>query len=86
MKKKWTNIRDYYRKELQKNKNVPTGSAAKKSKTYIYSHLLYFLTPMFAKRDSEGNYPKEDSDCTQPQLQSANEEQNIETEDINCIE
>lgn len=86
MKKKWNNIRDYYRKEIQKTKNLPTGSAAKKPKTYVYSSLLYFLTPVFASRKSEGNYPTEDAESTQPQQQSETEEQNIEPEDINRVE
>ncbi|XP_063895317.1 uncharacterized protein LOC126054629 [Helicoverpa armigera] len=75
LKKKWANIRDYYRKEVQRNKNIPSGSAAKKAKTYIYSDLLYFLTPMFCKRDSESNYPKE-IDATQ----NENEDENTHPE------
>lgn len=59
LKRKWTNIRDYYRKEIQKPKRIPTGSSAKKSKKYIYSDLLCFLTPVFANRKSEGNYSNE---------------------------
>nr|XP_049696896.1 uncharacterized protein LOC126054629 [Helicoverpa armigera] len=74
LKKKWANIRDY-RKEVQSNKNIPSGSAAKKAKTYIYSDLLYFLTPIFCKRDSESNYPKE-IDATQ----NENEDENTHPE------
>lgn len=85
MKKKWTNIRDYYRKEVQKAKNVPTGSAAKKSKTYVYSELLHFLTPVFGKRVSEGNYPQEKVEDLQS-MQTPHEEQNTEPEAVNHME
>lgn len=85
MKKRWTNIRDYYRKEVQNNKKVPTGSAAKKSKTYVYSELLYFLTPIFAKRVSEGNYPQEKEEDSESN-QTPNIEHNIEPEAINYME
>lgn len=85
MKKRWTNIRDYYRKEVQNAKNVPTGSAAKKSKTYVYSELLYFLKPIFAKRVSEGNYPEEKEEDSESN-QTPNIEHNNEPEDIHYME
>ncbi|KAJ8911467.1 hypothetical protein NQ315_015234 [Exocentrus adspersus] len=53
LKKKWTHIRDYYRKDLQKIKNTPTGSAAKKQKRYVFADMLHFLTPVFNSRRSE---------------------------------
>lgn len=81
MKKKWTNIRDYYRKELQKAKNVPTGSATKKSKTYVYSELLNFLIPVFAKKVSEENYPQEKEEDSES-FETTNEELDIKPEAI----
>ncbi|KAJ2950461.1 hypothetical protein O0L34_g8704 [Tuta absoluta] len=72
LKKKWTNIRDYYRKELQKSIKSPSGSAAKNK--YKYGDLLYFLTPIL-RRKSERNVQDEDSESNQSQLQSQNEEE-----------
>ncbi|XP_026324281.1 uncharacterized protein LOC113233371 [Hyposmocoma kahamanoa] len=47
LKKRWTNIRDYYRKEVQNAKKVPTGSAAKKVSEGNY--------PQEKEEDSESN-------------------------------
>lgn len=55
-----THIRDYFRKDFQKNKNASTGSAAKKVKKYVYADLLYFLIPVFDKRNTGGNYQSDD--------------------------
>lgn len=39
-KKKWKNIKDYYKKE---KKELPSGSAATKKKKYVYFEMLGFL-------------------------------------------
>ncbi|XP_050672977.1 uncharacterized protein LOC126970871 [Leptidea sinapis] len=59
LKRKWTHVRDYYRKEIQKNKSNPS---AKKSKKYIYADILHFLFPIFDKRTSERNSESDESD------------------------
>lgn len=74
-------MRDYFRREYQKNKNAPTGSAAKKVKKYVYADLLYFLKPVFDKRNSEGNYQSDD--ISQPEFQ---EEHSVEQVDTNILQ
>lgn len=50
-KKKWKNVKDYYKKE---KKDLPSGSAAKKKKKYfVYFELLGFLDKTISQ---EGNF------------------------------
>ncbi|KAG5867529.1 hypothetical protein JTB14_016784 [Gonioctena quinquepunctata] len=54
--KKWNNVRDCFRRNINKIKNTPTGSGAKKQKQYVNHDLLTFLTPNMQSRRHEGNY------------------------------
>ncbi|GBP42640.1 hypothetical protein EVAR_87191_1 [Eumeta japonica] len=82
-KKKWTHIRDYFRRDYQKNKCAPTGSAAKKVKKYVYADLLYFLIPVFDKRNTEGNYQ---SDDLQDNISQDSLEHSVEQVDTNILQ
>ncbi|CAG5055779.1 unnamed protein product [Parnassius apollo] len=75
-KKKWTHMRDYFRRDFQKNKSAPTGSAAKKVKKYVY--VLYFLIPVFDKRNTEGNYQSDDLHNNTSQESETQEEHIVE--------
>lgn len=71
-------MRDYFRRDFQKNKSAPTGSAAKKVKKYVYADLLYFLVPVFDKRNTEGNYELDDSHNNSSQESETQEEHSVE--------
>lgn len=47
IKKKWSNIRDYYRKEKESRKS---GEAGGKRRKYIYSDMLNFLDEVLERR------------------------------------
>lgn len=85
-KKKWTHIRDYFRRDFQKNKCAPTGSAAKKVKKYIYADLLYFLIPVFDKRNTEGNYQFDELHDNVSQESETQEEISVEQVDTNILQ
>lgn len=56
------------------------------TKKYVYADLLYFLTPVFEKLNSEGNYQIDDSGNTKPRLElETQEEQHITREDNNIM-
>lgn len=48
--KRWTNIRDAFRKNLLEMKKKVSGQAAKTTKEYVYGPLLGFLLPQFNER------------------------------------
>nr|CAH7768582.1 unnamed protein product [Callosobruchus chinensis] len=85
-KKKWTHIRDYFRRDFQKNKSAPTGSAAKKVKKYVYADLLYFLIPVFDKRNTEGNYQSDYLHDNISQEYETQEEHSVEQVDSNILQ
>lgn len=62
LKRKWSNCRDYYKKDTQKLKSISTGSAAKKGKRYVYADILCFLDKVVKRRNHEGNYEADDND------------------------
>lgn len=62
LKRKWSNCRDYYKKDKQKLKSCPTGSAAKKGKRYVFADILSFLDKVVTKRNHEGNYNDDNND------------------------
>ncbi|XP_059050375.1 uncharacterized protein LOC131845342 isoform X1 [Achroia grisella] len=78
-KKKWTNIRDCYRKYLSKVKNLPPDSPELK-KRYIYADLLTFLDPVFNRpRYSDGNIANnEDTQSSSIEEEEETEEQEFE--------
>ncbi|XP_047522762.1 uncharacterized protein LOC125061386 [Pieris napi] len=80
-KKKWTHIRDYFRRHLKKNKSALSGSAAKKVRKYVYADLLYFLIPVFDKRNTEGNYKTDDLRDNTSKESETQEEQSVEQVD-----
>lgn len=82
-----THIRDYFRKDFQKNKNASTGSAAKKVKKYVYADLLYFLIPVFDKRNTGGNYQSDDLHLHDniSQESETQEEHSVEQVDTNIL-
>ncbi|RVE51328.1 hypothetical protein evm_004008 [Chilo suppressalis] len=51
LKKKWTNVRDCYRKEVHKSNHLPNGSTTKKKKRYVHADVLSFLDPVFDRRN-----------------------------------
>ncbi|XP_059050376.1 uncharacterized protein LOC131845342 isoform X2 [Achroia grisella] len=76
-KKKWTNIRDCYRRDWTRMKNL-TPEAALKHKRYIYSDLLSFMDPVFnIPRYFDGNSTTNED----TQSSSVEEEEEEETED-----
>ena len=53
-KKKWTSVRDQFRRTLQKRKTV-SGQAAITHRKYKYEDLLQFLVPLMAERETLSN-------------------------------
>ncbi|CAH0592130.1 unnamed protein product [Chrysodeixis includens] len=82
LKKKWTNIRDYFRRDLLKTQHSPTGSAAKKKK-YVFSNLLNFLIPIFDKKVTEGNNENNDSEDSSQVPESERQEEDAAQQDYN---
>ncbi|GBP55933.1 hypothetical protein EVAR_97645_1 [Eumeta japonica] len=79
LKKKWTYIRDYYRKDQQKINNTPSGSGAKAvKKAYPYASFLDFLKPTLQRRQTQGNYTDNDDNNLDTQ-QTSNEPDDLET-------
>ncbi|XP_023946228.1 uncharacterized protein LOC112051690 [Bicyclus anynana] len=83
LKKKWTHIRDYFRRDFKKNQSAPTGSAAKKVKKYVYANLLHFLIPVFDKRNTEAKYPISDDDNNHSHSWESETEEEEGVEDVN---
>jgi len=54
IQRKWRNIRDNFRKELELQKKVTPGQGARKRPKYIYFDQLLFLLPI-TQRDTSGN-------------------------------
>ena len=54
IQRKWRNIRDNFRKELQLQKNVTSGQGVRKRRKYIYFDQLLFLL-LIMQRDTSGN-------------------------------
>lgn len=73
-------MRDYFRRDFQKNKSALTGSAAKKVKKYVYADLLYFLIPVFDKKNTERNYQTDDLHNNASQKSERQEEHSDHTQ------
>ena len=72
IQRKWRNIRDNFRKELQLQKMVTSGQGARKRRKYIYFDQLLFLLPIMKQRDTSGN-------ITPPPIANESEPQDITT-------
>ncbi|GFG33979.1 hypothetical protein Cfor_07524, partial [Coptotermes formosanus] len=68
IQRKWKNIRDNFRREVQMQKKVASGQGATKRRTYIYFGQLLFLLPTMQERSTSGN-------CTPPPTANEGEEQ-----------
>lgn len=54
--KKWTNVRDAFKKSMKKQKNASkSGAGASTIKTYIYNEQLKFLNKLFIERQTENS-------------------------------
>jgi hypothetical protein len=71
IQRKWRNIRDNFRKELQLQKKVTSGQGARKRRKYIYFDQLLFLLPTM-QRDTSGS-------VTPPSSVNESETQDITT-------
>jgi hypothetical protein len=55
IQRKWRNIRDNFRKELQLQKQGTSGQGARKRRKYIYFDRLLFLLLIMQQRETSGN-------------------------------
>lgn len=62
IQKKWKNIRDYFRKQVQMNEKEKTIHYSRKRRKYIYFDQLLFLLPTIQGRDVSSNYNLERTD------------------------
>jgi len=53
-KKKWSSVRDQFRRTLQKRKTA-SGQAAVNNRKYKYEDILEFLLPHISERDTLSN-------------------------------
>jgi len=72
IQRKWRNIRDNFRKELQLQKKATSGQGARKRRKYIYFDQILFLLPATPQLDTSGN-------ITPPPSANESEPQNITT-------
>jgi len=75
MQRKWRNIRDNFRKELQLQKEVTSGQgAARKRRKYISFDQLLFLLPIMQQRHIPGKItPPPSANESEPQDMTGNE-------------
>lgn len=55
VRKKWTNLRDYFRKQLKDVKGKKSGQAASKKKRWVFFERMSFLIPYMQPREMSGN-------------------------------
>jgi len=68
IQRKWRNIRDNFRKELQLQKKGTSGQGARKRRKYIYFDRLLFLLPILQERETSGNVtPPPSANESEPQ-------------------
>jgi hypothetical protein len=73
IQRKWKNIRDNSRREVQTQKKMASGQGATKRRKYIYFDPLLFLLPTMHRRSTSGNF-------TPPPTANEGEEQEVMTE------
>lgn len=75
VQKKWSSLRDSFRRELSQQKKTPSGSAAKKRRKYIYFDQLLFLVPFTQITQTSSSLDDAEERETQSQLLPLNTEQ-----------
>ncbi|XP_045460138.1 uncharacterized protein LOC123670663, partial [Harmonia axyridis] len=61
VQKKWANLRNCFRRELNAQKNTKSGQAANKRRRYVYFEQLLFLLPCMENRLTESNLEEDNS-------------------------
>lgn len=56
VQRKWKNLRDCFRKEINLQKSSKSGDGRTKRRKYLYFEQLMFLMPSMESRDTSGNY------------------------------
>ena len=56
LQKRWKNIKDCFRKELNAQRKQPSGSGQRKRRKYIYFDQLLFVLPILEQRATDSNY------------------------------
>lgn len=76
LQKKWKNLRTCFKREYDAQKNVASGSGAKRRRKYIYFDQLLFLSDSFESRTTSNSMQHNDGYQTEDEH---DEEMNVNT-------
>lgn len=77
-KKRWSNIRDQFKRSLN-NRKTKSGQSSTVIKKYKYKEILQFLLPYIQDRKTRSNIDDDDADTNESEIQQEQESQETGT-------